>query len=348
MKDQWQERLGEMAGRPHVLQQGKEKQMKMKAIRVYAFGDPEVMKIEETPTPQPGPDEVLVRVEAIGVNPVDTYIRSGLYARRPSFPYTPGSDAAGVIEAVGTGVGHRRVGERVYLAGSLTGTYAEFALGREGQAHPLPEQCSFSQGAAVGVPYATAWYALFLRAKAMPGEFVLVHGASGGVGIAAVQLARAAGMRVIGTAGTVKGRNLVAGEGAHHVLDHHDPDYLKRLPELTCDHGVDVILEMLANVNLDRDLNLLAGQGRVVVIGSRGRIEIDPRDIMGGNGAILGMVLYNAGEDEMRVIHAALGAGLENGTLRPVIGREMPLSEAPEAHRAVLEPGAYGKIVLIP
>ena len=320
----------------------------MKAIRVHELGDPEVMRLEEVPDLVPGRGEVVVQIQAIGVNPVDTYIRSGAYPARPTLPYTPGLDAAGVIEAVGEGVGHRRVGEWVYVAGSLSGTYAEQSLCREAQTHPLPETISFAQGAAVGVPYGAAWYALFSRAAARPGEFVLVHGASGGVGTAAVQLARAAGMRVIGTAGTEEGRKLVLEQGAHHVLDHRAAGYLEAIPALTCEHGIDVVLEMLANVNLGRDLKVLAMGGRIVVIGSRGTVEIDPRDTMGRNGSILGMVLFNATEAETRSMHAALGAGLENGTLHPVVGRELPLVEAAAAHRAVLEPGAYGKIVLVP
>ena len=320
----------------------------MKAIRVAQPGEPEVMKLEEVPDPKPGKGEVVVKVEAAGVNPVDTYIRAGEYARMPELPYTPGLDAAGTILAVGPEVGHRQVGERVYVAHSLSGTYAEQVLCREDQVHPLPGTVSFAQGAAIGVPYGTAWYALNRRARALPGEFLLVHGASGGVGLAAVQLARAAGLHVIGTAGSEKGRRIVAEQGAAHVLDHHAEDYLEALADLTCGHGVDVILEMLANVNLGRDLACLAQGGRVVVIGSRGTVEINPRDAMARNAAILGMVLFNAGGGETRQMHAALGAGLACETLRPIVDRQFPLAEAPAAHRSVMEPGAAGKIVLNP
>ncbi|HEX8474826.1 MAG TPA: NADPH:quinone reductase [Pyrinomonadaceae bacterium] len=320
----------------------------MKAIRVNEFGAPEVMQIEEVADPQVGHGEVLVRVGAAGVNPVDTYIRAGAYARIPTLPYTPGSDGAGVVEAVGEGVSRVHVGERVYLAGSLSGTYAELALCEESQVYPLPEHVSFAQGAGVYVPYATAYRALFQRAHAVAGETVLVHGASGGVGVAAVQLARAAGLTVFGTGGTEDGRRLVSEQGAHHVLDHRADDYLARLMELTAERGVDVVLEMLANVNLDKDLNVLARGGRVVVIGSRGRVEIDPRAAMSRDAAILGMSLLNTPTQELTGIHGALVAGLENRTLRPVAAREMPLADAPRAHHAVLEPGAYGKIVLIP
>lgn len=320
----------------------------MKAIRVQTFGPPEVMTLEEVPDLLPGPGEVVVRLAAVGVNPVDTYIRSGLYRPDLPLPYTPGIDGAGVITAVGDGVQHRTVGQRVYVAWCLSGTYAEQVLCREFQTHPLPEGIGFPQGAAIGVPYGAAYRALFQRARAIPGETVLVHGASGGVGIAAVQLARAAGLTVIGTAGSKEGMALVLAQGARHVLNHRTEGYLERLAELTCGQGVDVILEMLANVNLDRDLLQLARGGRVVVIGSRGRVEIDPRYTMAREASILGMTLYNATERELVSMHAAFEAGLANGTLRPVVSRELPLAEAATAHHAVIEASTFGKIVLVP
>lgn len=319
----------------------------MKTIRVHELGAPEVMRLEEVPDPKPAPTQVVIRVRAAGVNPVDTYIRAGMYGT-PPLPYTPGMDAAGEVEAVGAHVKRFAVGDRVYTAGTVSGAYAGKVLCEESQAHPLPKQASFQQGAALGVPYATAFRALFQRAHSLPGETVLVHGASGGVGTAAVQLARAAGMIVIGSAGTDKGRTLVAEQGAHHVLDHKNPRYLDQLRDLTGERGVDVILEMLANENLGKDLTVLAPKGRVVVIGCRGTVEINPRDAMSRDASIVAMSLFNASEAEKASIHAALVAGLENGTLRPVIGKEMPLSAAAEAHEAVLEPGAYGKIVLVP
>lgn len=320
----------------------------MKAIRVHEFGAPEVMKLEEGADPVAGAGQVLVRVKAAGVNPVDAYIRSGTYVLKPPLPYTPGLDGAGTVEAVGQGVSNVKAGDRVYVAGSLSGTYAELALCEAWQVQPLPKPASYSQGAAVYVAYATAYRALFFRAHAQAGETVLVHGASGGVGIASVQIARAAGLNVIGTGGTDKGRRLVIEEGAHHVLDHRNPGHLDEVMKLTNGRGVDVVLEMLANVNLGKDLTLLARGGRVVVIGNRGTVEIDPRATMGRDASILGMVLMNASRQELASIHAALVAGLENGTLRPVVGKEFPLKDASSAHQAVMEAGAYGKIVLIP
>ena len=320
----------------------------MKAIRVHEFGGPEVLRLEELPDPHPGAGQVLVRVRAVGVNPVDTYIRTGAHAVRPQLPYTPGLDAAGTVEAVGEGVARVEMGDRVYTSGSLSGTYAELALCDESQVHTLPARVSFAEGAGVSTPYATAYRALFQRARATPGETVLVHGASGGVGTAAVQIARAAGFKVIGTGGTEEGRRLVAEQGAHHVLDHHAPGYLEELSALTEGRGVDVILEMLANVNLNKDFGVVARGGRVVVIGSRGPVEINPRLAMTSDATVLGMMLFNAAPQEFAGIHAALVAGLEAGTLRPVVGRELPLSDAARAHEEVLKPGAHGKIILIP
>ena len=320
----------------------------MKAIRISEFGDPDVMKLEEVEDPGPSEGEAVVRVHAVGVNPVETYIRSGAYAMLPELPYTPGADGAGVIESVGEGVRRFSVGDRVYLAGSASGSYAEMSLCTEDQIHPLPVPFSFGQGAALGIPYATAYRALFQRAQARAGESVLIHGATGGVGLASVQLARAHGMTVIGTGGTPEGRDLVTREGAHHVIDHHADGYLGEILELTEGRGIDLVLEMLANVNLGKDLALLARGGRVVVIGSRGTVEINPRDTMGREASIIGMHLLKASPEELARAHAGIGAGLENETLRPVVGKELPLEQAPRAHEEVLAAGALGKIVLLP
>jgi NADPH2:quinone reductase len=321
----------------------------MKAIRVSEFGGPEVLRLQEVPDPKPDAGQVLVRVEAAGVNPVDTYIRAGAYARKPALPYTPGTDAGGVVEAVGPDVKGFKTGDRVYTNGSITGVCAELALCEESRVHHLPSRASFAQGAALGVPYGTAYRALFQRGGAQAAETVLIHGATGGVGTACVQFARAAGLTVIGTGGTEKGRELVRQEGAHYVLDHRTPDYEKQIMSITGSRGVDLIVEMLANVNLAKDLTMLAPVGgRVVVVGNRGTIEIDPRQTMSREASIHGLTLFAATDRDLAQIHAAIVAGLENGSLRPVVGQEIPLHEAAQAHQAVMEPGAYGKIVLVP
>jgi NADPH2:quinone reductase len=291
---------------------------------------------------------VLVRSRAIGVNPVDTYLRANTDNRGPKLPYTPGSDAAGTVEAVGAGVSSVKPGDRVYVGGTLTGAYAEMSLCDPDQVHPLPENVSFAQGASMGVPYATAYHALVNRGRPRAGESVLVHGASGGVGIAAVQIARALGLVVVGSAGTEQGRRLVSEQGAHHVLDHSRQGYLDELRSLTGGRGPDLILEMLANVNLQKDLETVAVGGRIVVIGNRGLVEINARVAMNKNVDIRGMMLNNASPSERAGIYAALQEGLSNGTLRPVVGQEIPLAEAPRAHEAVMAPGHHGKVVLVP
>ncbi len=321
----------------------------MKAIRVAATGGPEVLSLEEQPDLAPDPGQVLVSIKAAGVNPVDTYVRSGTQGYAPTLPYTPGSDGAGVVAAAGGGVDKVRPGDRVYLAGSLTGTYAEQALCTEDQLFLLPESIGFAQGAAVNVPYATAYRGLFQRGQAKPAELLLVHGASGGVGLAAVQLAVAAGLTVLGTSGSDGGRELVRAQGAAAVFDHHDPRHFQSIMDLSRGHGVDIILEMLADKNLAEDLPILAPQGgRVVVIGNRGNITINPRETMSRDADIRGMSLKNLGAQDKHRIHAALRAGLVNGSLRPIIRSELPLADAAKAHELVMRSGACGKIVLLP
>ncbi|HSI33738.1 MAG TPA: NADPH:quinone reductase [Tepidisphaeraceae bacterium] len=319
----------------------------MRAIRVHEFGEPDVLKLETVPDPTPGPGQVVVRAKAIGVNPVETYVRAGKYGPR-QFPYVPGSDIGGVIESVGPGVTQWKAGDRVYTASTLSGAYAELALCDAGKVFRLPDGVSFAAGAALGVPAATAYKAVFMRGQAKPGETVLVHGASGAVGLFCVQMLRAHGCTVVGTGGTAEGRELVKREGAHHALDHTAAGYLDELAKLTGGAGVELIVEMLANVNLDKDLGALAKFGRVVVVGNRGRIEIDPRQTMARDADVRGMTLMNVTDAELKSIHAALGAMLEAKTIRPIIDTEMPLADAARAHREVLEGGSRGKIVMVP
>ncbi len=324
----------------------------MKAIRVHAFGGPEVMKLEDVQLPAPSAGQVLVRIAAAGVNPADTYTRAGTYTIKPKLPWTPGTDGAGTVEAIGEGVKNVAIGNRVYLARSLSGTYAEYALADAARVHPLPPRVSFAQGAALYVPYGTAFHALEHFANTRPGETVLVHGASGGVGIAAIQFARALGCVVMGTAGTDEGLALAKREGAHEVYNHREASYRDAIAHATGGRGVDVILEMLANVNLGHDGKMVSKRGRVVVIGSRGEVTINPRDFMTQSASIRALSLWNVTDVEEREIHAAIGAGLEDGTLRPVIGEEIPLAEAARAHVEILAPstrgGAHGKITLVP
>ena len=324
----------------------------MQAILAREFGGPEVLKLEEVPDPRAGAGQVRVRIHAVGVNPYDTYMRSGAYAIKPDLPYTPGADAAGVIDQVGDGVPGLKAGDRVYVSGTTLGkahgAYAQFAVCAPEQVHRLPERITFTQGAGLFVPYVTAWRALFGRANTRAGDTVMIHGASGGVGVAATQFAVAAGAIVIGTAGSDEGVAMVKAQGAQHAINHKTAGYLDQITAASGGRGPDIILEMLANVNLDHDLTVVAPGGRVVVIGNRGRVEIDARKIMTKDVSVFGLALWGIPPDEIRRAHAAIIAGLETGALNPVVGTEMPLRDAAKAHQQVMEPGAKGKIVLIP
>jgi len=319
----------------------------MKAIVVEKFGGPEVLRLKDVPDPEAGPGRLVVSLKAIGVNPVDTYIRAGTYTRKAALPWTPGSDAAGFVEAAGPGSPFKP-GERVYVYGALGGVYAEKAAVEFTHAFPLPDALSFEQGAAIGVPYATAHRALFQSGGARRGETVLIHGASGGVGVAAVQLALAAGLIVIGTAGGDDGAAFLKSIGVMYALDHRKPGYVEEVLKLTDSKGPQLIIEMLANVNLAEDLRVAATHGRIVIVGSRGPVPIDPRFAMTKDLTVRGMSLWNMTDAEREHVHADLAKGFANGALKPLIGAKFPLIEAYKAHTAILAPGARGKLVLIP
>jgi len=320
----------------------------MKAIVVKKYGSEDVLNLEDASDLVADEDQILVRIKAVGVNPVDTYVRQGNHPSAPDVPFTPGKDAAGFVEAVGENIKKIGVGDRVYLAGSITGAYAEFALCNEGQVWKLPENASFEQGAGVFVPCATAYRALIQKAEEKTGETVLIHGASGAVGVAAIQWAKNAGLKVIGTASSEEGRRLVKEQGADFVFDHSKDNYFDEILAATGGKGVDIILEMLANVNLVKDFDVLAKFGRIVVIGSRGSLEFDPRLTMGKEATIKGMSLFNASKDDFEEIHEAIYEGLSKGFLNPIIGKKFPLSQAADAHREIIENKAFGKIVLLP
>lgn len=316
----------------------------MKAIEVSSFGEPEVMQLRDREIPAALPGTVVVRLHAIGVNPVETYIRAGTYPVLPDLPYIPGSNGAGIVHSIGEDVDQFQPGQRVYIA-ARSGTYAEYCCCSASDVHPLPDTISFEEGAALGVPAATAYRALFMRGAGQKGEKVLIHGASGSVGLSAIQLGVAAGMEIVGTAGSEKGMRLIQENGAYPVS--HSGTYIDRLQE-AAPKGYDLILEMLANRNLETDLELLAPRGRIVIIGSRGRIEIDPRSTMGREVDIRGLALANSTPGELQQIHEGLAEALAAGSLKPVISETMRLEEAARAHHKVMEPANCGKIVLIP
>lgn len=320
----------------------------MKAVRIHQFGGPEVLKYEtNVPIPTPGPSDVLVQVKAVGINPVETYIRLGTYSRKPALPTILGNDCAGIVEQIGSNVTMFKPGDRVFVSKTNTGAYAEFTVSPATSVSPLPEVLSFSQGAALPVPYLTAYRALFQRGSARPGETVLVHGASGGVGIAAVQFARASGMKVFGTAGTSQGEQLVQEAGAHKVFNHHKQGYLDAIKLEAGENGVDVIIENAAHVNLGKDLALLGIGGRVSIVGSRGPVEVNPRDAMAREATISGVMLFNSSPKERSEALAVIQAGIEAGWLRPIVGKEFTLENTSAAHIDIISgSGALGKTVV--
>ncbi|XP_078264232.1 quinone oxidoreductase [Rhinoraja longicauda] len=320
----------------------------MRAVRVSEFGGPSVLQVwAEVPIPQPSDHQVLIRVHACGVNPVETYMRSGTYARKPSLPWTPGNDVAGVVQQVGQHITAFKKGDRVFTCGTVSGGYAEYTVAGADYVYPLPDTLSYKEGSAIGTPYFTAYRALLQKAHAKAGETVLVHGASGGVGIAACQIARALGMKVLGTAGTPEGMDLVENSGAHKAFNHHETGYTDLIEGFTGSGGVNVIIEMLSNVNLAKDLRLLAPAGRVVIVGCRGSIEINPRDTMTKESSIIGTSLHTATKVELQETVAALLAGIEVGWLRPVVGSEFPLDQVALSHELIMQGvGAQGKMIL--
>lgn len=324
----------------------------MKAIQFHSFGGPEVLQLDEIDEPVPGPDDVTIAVKAAGVNPADTYMRNGTYRIQPPLPCVPGGDAAGEIVSVGENVKELAVGDRVFAGVALgldfEGCYADQVKRPAKHVRRIPENLNYSEATTLGVSYPTAHYSLFARGGAKAGETVFIHGASGSVGTSAIQLAKRAGLKVIGSAGSQAGMDLVLEEGADLAVDHSKPDYLDEVRDKCENGGPDLILEMLANVNLVADMEIAAQHGRIVVIGNRGEIVINPRLAMMKELDIRGIMLWNASEEQLNDIMADLLVAAEEGTIKPRVGQELPLSEAAKAHELVLKTGNAGKIVLIP
>jgi len=323
----------------------------MRAVRVQRFGGPEVLQVEgNVPVPEVGEDQVMVRVVVAGINPVETYIREGQYSRLPELPYTPGTDAAGYVHQIGRRVPNIKVGDRVFVSGNSShsnnsGSYAQFVVTDATYVFPLHPRLTFAQGASLGVPFFTAYKALILRAKTKPGETVLVHGASGAVGTAAVQIARALGAIVVGTAGTKDGMDVVTRCGAHHVFNHNHKSYEKKMVDhIGC---FDVIIEHLANINLGHDVQMLKPQARVMVVGCRGGVNINPRHLMMPEASICGVALGTTSPVEWAEMGAAIVAGIESGWVNPVINKEYAMEEAQQVHYDIIHSkGAKGKLVL--
>jgi len=293
-----------------------------KAIVVRQNGGPEVLKLEDVAIPVPKAGQVVVRVLAAGVNPLETYIRSGAWGPLKE-PYTPGNhDVAGEIATLGEGVTNLKVGQRVFTSSTLTGAYAQYVLCDATAAHPLPDNITFDQGAAVNVAYGTAYNALIQNLQAKPGQTVLVHGGSGGVGVASIQIA----------------------------VNHRSATYLDEIRAFTGGRGVDLILEMVGT-NLSKDLSIIAPKGKIAIIGAgHGAAEIQPSQILMSRVTIVGIATIALAPEEVTEIVAYLTQGLRQGSLRPIVGKSFPLADAPAAHAEVSghAAGSAGKVILHP
>ncbi|WP_133012604.1 NADPH:quinone reductase [Marinomonas flavescens] len=316
----------------------------MKAMQIMAYGPASELALVEANKPVINADQILVKVSAAGVNPVDTYIRSGTNNYSATFPHTPGSDGAGTVAEVGANVTGFNAGQRVYFNRTIGGSAAEYTICSPDRLFPLADALSFEEGACLGVPFTTAHRALFGRAQAKAGDKVLIHGATGAVGTAAVQLALAAGMDVVASAGTQAGVALLNKLGVTSVILHNEADHLA--PFQSLENGFNVIIEMLANHNLDQDLKALAFGGCVAVVGNRGTVEINPRDLMARDASVIGVALANVQPEELQRIAKAMFPLLQKGVLKPVVRKAYPLTELAQAHDDVLLSGALGNLVI--
>jgi len=278
---------------------------------------------------------------------VETYQRKGpASAYNIKLPAILGKDGAGVVEEVGPNSKWKK-GDRVYIAIAFGG-YAQFAVANDNEIFRLPEHVSFEQGAAIGVPYRTAYNALFHIAKSDPSDLVLIHGCSGGAGVACLEFCKQRGIRVIGTAGTEEGLKLIKERGCEEVFNHREEGYVEKISKHTGGKGVNVIIEMLANVNLVHDMNLVAIGGRIVIVGCRGEITINPRLLMGKRSSVHGMILGQATEKEKEEMEHAIFGGLTNKTLNPLINKIYPLKDISKVHHDIINSTAYGKLIVLP
>ena len=322
----------------------------MKAVTFDRVGGPEVLTYGEAPDPELRPGKVLIRNRAIGINFADTLFRQGQYLMQPKFPDVPGLETAGVVEAVGDGVDGVRPGDRVAAIG--TRTYAEYALVSAGQIIPLPDSVGFEDGAAFPIQVLTAYHMLFTSHRLTEGQSVVVHSAAGGVGLAAVQLAKAAGARVIGTVSTEEKAALAKEYGADEVVNYASRDFAEETLKLTDGKGVDLILDAVGKPTLEKGLKCLAPFGHLVVYGRAGGVP-DPLNVFSlfqKSIKVSGFVLYtvSAMPDVHRKGIEASFARMAEGKLKLLIGRTFPLADAAEAHRHMESRQSVGKLVLLP
>ncbi|XP_066908784.1 zeta-crystallin [Halyomorpha halys] len=329
----------------------------MKAVLLKEYGSPDVLKLDRVPIPNKGNSEVLVKVQAAGINPVDLYMREGAFMSLPPLPTILGKEVSGIVEEVGPDVKLFKIGDRVACCLPRDGGYAEYVTCNEKYLIPLSDKLTFPQGATLYVAYFVAYRALLTKCRIKKGEHLLVHGGSGGVGIAAIQIAKSKGLKVSATAGTAKGLEMMKAIGADQVFNHKEKGYLLKMYASTGGKGYDIILENCADINLAKDFDILSVNGRIAVVGTKGQIRqapdkpklisINPRSLIYTEGKIHGINLVRMTEEEFNEARTTVVNGVEEGWLKPIIGKEYALNQAPLAHKQLLSEniGSRGKIV---
>jgi NADPH2:quinone reductase len=322
----------------------------MKAVLFDQLGGPEVLKLGEIPKPEIRPGRVLIKNHAIGINFADTRFRQGQYVAQPKLPDTPGLEAAGVIEEVGSGVEHLKPGTRVTAIS--TRTYAEYSLVSAAQVMPIPDSVSFEEGAAFPIQVLTAYHMLYTTHHITADQTVLVHSAAGGVGIVAVQIAKAAGARVIGTVSSDEKMALAKQYGAEAVINYETQDFAEEAKKLTDGKGVDLILDAVGKPTFEKGLKCLAPFGHLLLYGRAGGppAPLDPSVLFPNSVKVSGFILYTVSaipDLHQRGIEKSFQL-MQEGKLKLLIGKSFPLAEAAEAHRFMESRQSTGKLVLIP
>lgn len=322
----------------------------MKAVLCRDWGGPEGLTVEDVAAPQPGPDQVLIEVAAAGVNFADTLMIAGKYQEKPPFPFSPGLEIAGSVRALGANVSGLAAGQRV-MALTDWGGYAEAALARAGDVYPIPDSLGWAEAAGFPITYGTAHAALRWHADLQPGEVLLVHGAAGGVGLAAVEIGKAIGATVIATAGGAEKLAVAKTHGADHLIDYRSEDIRERVKELTAGKGADVVFDPVGGDVFDASLRCIAWSGRILVIGfAAGRVPQVPANILlVKNVAVMGVYWgsYRKHAPERLVEEfRELFRWCEAGLLRPHVSHKLALAEAGEAMALLLQRRSTGKVVL--
>jgi len=324
----------------------------MQALVVHQWGEPKDLQLVELPDPVPGPGQITVDVRAIGCNFFDILLIQGKYQTRPPFPFSPGSEIAGEVREVGPGVQGLAPGDRVFALLNWGG-FASVALAADTTAVRMPPEMSFDQGAAFGIVYQTSYFGLVYRANLQPGETLLVNGAAGGVGLAAVQIGRALGARVLATAGSDKKLEVAKANGAEQAFDYRNPDWVDRVNEATGGLGADVIYDSVGGDVFDLSTKCIAFCGRLVIVGfTSGRIPaVQTNRVLLKNISLVGLHWgayrkHDPGKisEAMEVLLGMYG----EGKLRPVISSIHPLSGAAAALDEIVSRRSIGKVILRP